>query len=266
MSQRPVRISASQVDSMMQQKRVVEQQKRDLLAFSEENARLLDNAKGMQQSESRRRANEQARIEADRSYEERVKQDTRQSVYTRRTIEQNNALAQELDRRKLDEERQARELQRICAESDELKQLEQQLKLAYINKERAAQQQERLLLQRLELERDQAIEDKMEFDRQQSLLVCSSFVLSIGISPGTNNGLLNDFIFSFTSNAILISLALHPLLMSHLHHRLTRRGQLRLESSLRGKESSFSTNWKRRLKSQRKHNDKPSKTSEWLRR
>jgi len=50
-----------------------------------------------------------------------------------------------------------------------LKELEKQLKIAYLSKERNAQLQEKVLLQTLEKERTQAIEDKMEFDRQMAL-------------------------------------------------------------------------------------------------
>lgn len=62
-----------------------------------------------------------------------------------------------------------RELQRICETSEELKDLERQLKIAYINKERAAQHQEALLLRKLENDREQAIEEKMEYDRQEGI-------------------------------------------------------------------------------------------------
>jgi hypothetical protein len=78
-------------------------------------------------------------------------------------------MASALDREIAEEERKAREIQRICEEAPELKDLEKTLKLAYLNKELAAQQQERVLLQSLEKERTQAIEDKMEFDRQMAL-------------------------------------------------------------------------------------------------
>ena len=51
-------------------------------------------------------------------------------------------LAAELQKRALDREREKREVQRICAESEELRDLKQKLMTAYINKERTAQIQE----------------------------------------------------------------------------------------------------------------------------
>jgi hypothetical protein len=56
-----------------------------------------------------------------------------------RLQEQNSRLAEELQRRRAETARSSMEVQRICAESEELKELEQRLKLAYLNKERSAQ-------------------------------------------------------------------------------------------------------------------------------
>ena len=74
-----------------------------------------------------------------------------------------------MDKEKAEEERRTREIQRICDESPELKELEKKLKIAYLNKERSAQYQEKVLLSQREQERIQAIEDQMEYDRQTSL-------------------------------------------------------------------------------------------------
>ena len=54
---------------------------------------------------------------------------------------------------------------RICNESEELKDLEKKLKTAYMNKERAAQHEERMLRQRRDILREKAIDDAMEADR-----------------------------------------------------------------------------------------------------
>lgn len=79
---------------------------------------------------------------------------------------QNVQIAAELERRRLDRERKEREIQRICEESTELKDLESRLKVAYMNKERAAQHEEREVLARMEREQNMAMEDAMEVDRQ----------------------------------------------------------------------------------------------------
>ena len=49
------------------------------------------------------------------------------------------SLAREMARMKMDDERKQREVEMVCASSDELKELQMKIKNAYLNKERAAQ-------------------------------------------------------------------------------------------------------------------------------
>ena len=95
------------------------------------------------------------------------KQENRQREMARKEIERR--MAEEIHRQKTEQDKRERELQRICETSEELKDLERQLKIAYINKERAAQHQEALLIRKLENDREQAIEEKMEYDRQDEI-------------------------------------------------------------------------------------------------
>ena len=48
-------------------------------------------------------------------------------------------MAKELQRLKLERESKQREIEKICAESEEIRQLKEKIKAAYINKERTAQ-------------------------------------------------------------------------------------------------------------------------------
>ena len=48
-------------------------------------------------------------------------------------------MAKELQRQKVDKERKQRDVEKICGESDELRDLKEKIRLAYLNKERAAQ-------------------------------------------------------------------------------------------------------------------------------
>lgn len=57
------------------------------------------------------------------------------------------------------------EIQRICSQSEELKDLERQLKIAYVNKERAAQHQEAMLLSKIENDCAAQLDWQMEKDR-----------------------------------------------------------------------------------------------------
>ena len=48
-------------------------------------------------------------------------------------------LAREMARMKMDKEKQNRQVEKICAESPELRELQNKIKSAYLNKERASQ-------------------------------------------------------------------------------------------------------------------------------
>jgi hypothetical protein len=48
-------------------------------------------------------------------------------------------LAREMARMKMEKEKQSREIEKICAESPELRELQNKIKSAYLNKERASQ-------------------------------------------------------------------------------------------------------------------------------
>lgn len=60
-------------------------------------------------------------------------------------------LAKEMARLKIVDEKKKREIEKICAESDELKELQAKIKAAYLNKERSAQITETQFRQQQEL-------------------------------------------------------------------------------------------------------------------
>jgi hypothetical protein len=61
------------------------------------------------------------------------------------------SLAREMARLKMDREKQARMVEKICVESDELKQLQAKIKAAYLNKERASQVTENQFRKQIDL-------------------------------------------------------------------------------------------------------------------
>jgi len=60
-------------------------------------------------------------------------------------------LAKEMARMKIVDEKKKREIEKICAESDELKELQAKIKSAYLNKERSAQISEHQFRQQVNL-------------------------------------------------------------------------------------------------------------------
>lgn len=89
------------------------------------------------------------------------------------TIQQVNQQAIQNEMRKQPSEREMLELeiQRICESSDEIRELERQIKLAYVNKERAAQLQELSLIRKVESARNHVIEEEMERRRQHMIKI-----------------------------------------------------------------------------------------------
>ena len=166
---RPVRISAQQVERNVQMQRLLDVQRHQLGLFAAENNKLLVEANAQSKVEIRRRQANQQACRSEMEYEQRFQQQEASKRLSDLTIQANQALAAELDREISEDERRNREIQRICNESEELKDLEHKLKIAYLNKERAAQYEEKVLLSQKEQERIQAIEDQMEYDRQYAI-------------------------------------------------------------------------------------------------
>merc|ERR1719473_2502882 len=83
--------------------------------------------------------------------------------------EQDERLAAELARRKNQAVRESKNVQRICEQSEELRELEEKLKAAYMNKERQAQIKESASLIAKQAEAEAVMAKEMEFDRQRGL-------------------------------------------------------------------------------------------------
>ena len=83
--------------------------------------------------------------------------------------EQDERLAAELARRKTQSIREAKNVQRICEQSEELRELEEKLKAAYMNKERQAQIKESAQLIAKQAEAEAQMAKEMEIDRQKGL-------------------------------------------------------------------------------------------------
>ena len=70
-------------------------------------------------------------------------------------------LAREMARMKMDTEKKTREVEKICSESDEIKMLQEKIRAAYLNKERAAQISEVQFRKQNEMEEDAHIDKEM---------------------------------------------------------------------------------------------------------
>mmetsp|Transcript_14665 Transcript_14665/g.19037 ORF Transcript_14665/g.19037 Transcript_14665/m.19037 type:complete len:542 (+) Transcript_14665:137-1762(+) len=138
----------------------------DLINFTSKGQQLAHSAKMEVDISNRRRAERTKQIMNEERMQKMIEEGEYKAKNDQLIMSQNEQLATELERRRIDRERKEREIQRICEESTELKALESRLKVAYMNKERAAQHEEREVLNRMEREQQMAMEDAMEVDRQ----------------------------------------------------------------------------------------------------
>ena len=163
----PPVMTAHKVDRLTQVRRAEEQRVSDLLRYSSESQRLTIAARNEAQVPNARKENFVSKVLAEnmhRQAEKTAEEERRKDLFVR---EKTELFEKEQEKKARERERIEREIQRICDTSEELKELERNLKIAYVNKERAAQHQESLLIKTLESAREQATEEKMELDRRK---------------------------------------------------------------------------------------------------
>ena len=169
MTSRPKRITNQIVERNVHMQRNLDAQRRELHAFADENAKLSSVASAQSKIEVRRREAQQQACKNEQQYESRIRQEVDNRRLLERTKTQDAALASELDHEALEYERKRLDIQRICDDAPQLRELEHALKVAYLNKERAAQYEEKLLIAAKEQARIIAIEQRMEIDRQRAI-------------------------------------------------------------------------------------------------
>jgi len=166
---KPIKTSQTYMQNQVAQKRVLEAKTNALLDFQHAQTQLNIAAKMEHNTRDKRRSNNFAKLAAEQILDEQIQNQTAHHEINKNVREQNLAIANEMEKRAVEKKRMEMEISRICNESEELKQLEQQLRVAAINKERAAQHEEKMLLSKIKREQDQAIDDFMEADRQKAL-------------------------------------------------------------------------------------------------
>ena len=159
-------MTAHRVERITALRRAEESRVAELSRYSQQSRWLSNCAEKESMVDQAREANLKARQAAEEEQRKLLleKQEARQRELALKETERQKL--DQLMKEKKDRDRHEREMQRICDTSEELKDLERQIKMAYIKKERAAQHQEALLLRKLEGDREQAIEELMEHNRQ----------------------------------------------------------------------------------------------------
>ena len=150
--------------------RVQDQKMQDLTKYLDRDKTLKENFKSDDRADVQRAIREQrqsvqeqytaAQLQAAREAQER----------THRLRDQDERLAVELTKRKVEAQREAKNIQRICEQSEELRDLEEKLKQAYLNKEREVQIDEsNVLLQKQEAS-NAHMAAEIEAERQRGLM------------------------------------------------------------------------------------------------
>lgn len=163
------RMTSQHVDKMMANRRHTENEQRALLNYTSKNR--LQSEANMQDRviENRRRSNKFAQMAGESILQTQFSAPEKQEKQHLRRQEQNIKLVNAMENGRREKEREALEIQRICDNSEELRELESKLKVAYMNKERAVQQTEKATLDEMERQRQMAMNNQMEYDRQRAL-------------------------------------------------------------------------------------------------
>lgn len=161
--------TAHKAERATAQRRVEEKRVADLSRYSQQSRWLSLCAEKENNVDNVR----EAKLKAQQAEEERQrklleeKQASRQRDLAGKEMERR--MAAEVHRQQKETEKRQLETQRICETSEELKALERKIKTAYVNKERAAQHEEAMLLRKLENDREQAMEEEAERRRLQDI-------------------------------------------------------------------------------------------------
>ena len=154
----------------MQKRAMVEAKRSALLSTIQASSDLKAQADGEQRADNLKRRNTAAAQAAEmlfqKQYESRIEFDRRK----KRDEDQQAALAEVISKRKREQMTWQNKVAQLCESDPELRQLQSQLKSAYINQERAAQQEEKKLVSQELARREAALDAAMENDRQNALM------------------------------------------------------------------------------------------------
>lgn len=164
------RITGQTMNRRVQQERVAEARHKELLTFTQTNSRQSAENRQNTLVEMKQRQGRKTTAAAESMMEERRRTAVLQERHMNRDQEQNERLAKQLLKKKSEQERAEREIQRICEGSDVLKDLESKLKTAYMNQDRVTQLEEAALQAEQKAISEQAISNQMEADRQNAIL------------------------------------------------------------------------------------------------
>lgn len=147
-----------------------EEKIRELKAYTDNIARMTSAARAEANVENRYGQALRRKCAEEEAMQSVLQQQQKNRVLTERDSNQNQALIDQLSLEFITERRRVIGIQRICDDSDELKDLERKLKTAYLNKERAAQCVEKGQLTARDRDMVYEMDRQMENNRQRAIL------------------------------------------------------------------------------------------------
>lgn len=164
------RMTQEHMNRRLLQDRKAEARHKELLAFSRTNQRQAAENRQNTLVEMNRKKDRQVLEEVENLMGTQSVAKAKADREARRSQQQDEMLAKQLMKRKSEQERAEREIQRICEGSEVLKELEKNLQTAYMNQERVLQLEEAALKAEQDQSNEQAVANQMEVDRQNAIL------------------------------------------------------------------------------------------------
>eukprot|EP00658_Telonema_sp_P-2_P001359 TRINITY_DN1050_c0_g1_i11.p1 TRINITY_DN1050_c0_g1~~TRINITY_DN1050_c0_g1_i11.p1 ORF type:complete len:298 (-),score=138.51 TRINITY_DN1050_c0_g1_i11:575-1468(-) len=130
---------------------------------------MAENAKCDERVEAKRREQEVSAANFEMRREQSFIEEDRMNFRKEALKDQEEKITAELHRRKVEEFRDEKLVQKIREGSEELRSLEDKLKAAYMNKERKAQIQEKEIMQQIRAEEEAKADLVMEEDRRRGI-------------------------------------------------------------------------------------------------
>ena len=129
-------VTASLAEKNQRQEISLESRRRDLKAYADENAKLLAVADRQARIDVLRRQTQLQMCKNEQEHIDNLENRRSNRLRTEKINSQNEEMVSQLNRDAIQEQRRGLQMQRICEESQELRDLENALKIAYLNKER----------------------------------------------------------------------------------------------------------------------------------
>merc|ERR1712054_454766 len=131
--------------------------------------KMVEVAKSDGRVDQKRREQEIAAANFEMKREQKFIQEEKEAFWGQTLKEQESRIAAELQRRKIEEFRDEKLVQKIRESSEELRELEEKLKSAYMTKERKAQMQEKQVIAHIRNEEEAKLDMMMEEDRRRGV-------------------------------------------------------------------------------------------------